>query len=170
LVFCPDGKTLAAVCGLKIRLWDVATRKNTITLAGHTRKIWSLAFSPDGETLASGAGIADEDNTIKLWDLETGKEAFTLKGHAYSVTSVAFSPDGRTLASGSNDKTIKLWDIPRPEFSTWRDSTGQHSIKAKFGGLASGKAKLIKNDGTVIQVPVEKLSDADQEWIRAEEK
>ena len=170
LVFSPDGKTLASACGREIRLWDLATGKNTSTLTGHTRGIYSLAFSPDGKTLASGAGSADEDNTIKLWDLETGKNTFTLTGHIYTVTSVAFSPDGRTLASGSNDKTIKLWDIPRPEFRTWSESTGKHSVEAKFDGLTSGKAKLIKKDGTVIQVPVEKLSAEDQEWIKAEKK
>ena len=69
--------------------------------------MFSVAFSPDGKTLASGS----EDETIKLWDVATGKEQATLKGHTHAVCSVAFSPDGKTLASGSGDKTIKLWDV-----------------------------------------------------------
>jgi WD40 repeat protein len=69
--------------------------------------VWSVSYSPDGETLASGS----LDQTIKLWDVQTGKERATLKGHTNWVNSVAHSPDGRTLASGSNDATIKLWGV-----------------------------------------------------------
>ena len=74
----------------------------------HDGRVHSVAYSPDGKTLASGSG----DQTIKLWDVTTGKERATLKGHTGMVLSVAYSPDGKTLASGSPDKTIKLWDLP----------------------------------------------------------
>jgi len=67
----------------------------------------SLAFSPDGRTIASGSF----DNTIKLWDAAGGNEIRTLEGQSGSVWSVAFSPDGRTLASGSEDGTIRLWQM-----------------------------------------------------------
>jgi WD40 repeat protein len=77
------------------------------TLKGHTSLVLSVAYSPDGKTLASGS----KDQTIKLWDVTTGKEQATLKGHTDLVTSVAYSPDGKTLASGGGDQTIKLWDV-----------------------------------------------------------
>jgi WD40 repeat protein len=81
--------------------WSTALQ----TLEGHSGKIYSVAFSPDGLTLASGSS----DSTIKLWDTATGMQRQTLEGHSDSVFSVAFSPDGLTLASGSYN-IIKLWD------------------------------------------------------------
>ena len=72
----------------------------------HTDAVTSVAFSPDGQTLASGS----LDNTIRLWDAATGGHKATLTGHTDAVTSVSFSPDGQTLASGSLDNTIRLWD------------------------------------------------------------
>jgi serine/threonine protein kinase/dipeptidyl aminopeptidase/acylaminoacyl peptidase len=76
-------------------------------LRGHEDWVTSVAFSPDGTTLASGS----YDNTIRRWDAATGKPlGEPLRGHEDWVTSVAFSPDGTTLASGSDDKTIRLWD------------------------------------------------------------
>ncbi|MEH2282559.1 MAG: hypothetical protein V7K90_14730 [Nostoc sp.] len=77
------------------------------TLTGHSSGVFSVAFSSNGQTLASGSS----DNTIKLWDVRKGNLLQTLTGHSYSVHSVAFSPDGQTLASGSGDKTIKIWQL-----------------------------------------------------------
>ncbi len=77
-----------------------------LTLVGHAGFVFSVAFSPDGQRLASGSA----DKTVKTWDSATGKELFALKGHANWVRSVAFSPDGQRLASGGSDQTVKIWD------------------------------------------------------------
>ncbi|MFM7364044.1 MAG: protein kinase domain-containing protein [Cuspidothrix sp.] len=77
------------------------------TLTGHSDWVWSVAYSPDGQTLASGS----VDKTIKLWNVKTGNLLQTLTGHSELVKSVVYSPDGQTLAIGSYDKTIKLWDV-----------------------------------------------------------
>src|SRR5436853_4670978 len=80
---------------------DVESR----TLKGHQGSILSVAFSPNGATLASGS----RDATIKLWNVQTGKAEKTLTEHKEDVYSVAYSPQGDLAASGSGDKTIKLW-------------------------------------------------------------
>ena len=63
--------------------------------------VQSVAFSPDGTTLASGS-----HGDVNLWDVATGENIATLEGHTEWVYSVAFSTDGTTLASGSQDGTV----------------------------------------------------------------
>jgi WD40 repeat protein len=85
----------------------VSEVKERNSLEGFTNSVWSVAFSPDGKTLASASG----DNTIKLWNLQNQKNIKTLTGHSRLVRSIAWSRDRKTLASASNDKTIKLWNL-----------------------------------------------------------
>ena len=80
-----------------MRLWDATTGSPLRTLTGHTSWVFSVSFSPDGNTLAS----ASFDDTVRLWDATTGSPLRTLTGHTDNVLSVSFSPDGNTLASGS---------------------------------------------------------------------
>jgi WD40 repeat protein len=109
------------------------------TLTGHERGVESVAFSPDGQTLASGSF----DGTIKLWNLASGQELRTLKRQREldEVRSVAFSPNGLNLASGSY-KTIKLWNVTAgQEVRTLTGHTGDvNSVAFSPDGqtLASG--------------------------------
>ncbi|MCY3668522.1 MAG: T9SS type A sorting domain-containing protein [Gemmatimonadetes bacterium] len=103
-----DGSTLASISGgfdNAIELWDVDSGQLKATLEGN--QITSVAFSPDGATLASGSW----DTTIRLWDVDSEQLKAILKGHMERINSVSFSPNGATLASGSNDTTIRLWDV-----------------------------------------------------------
>jgi WD40 repeat protein len=84
-------------------------------LTGHLNEVSSVAFSPDGNLLASASWL---DNTARLWDTSDPNNPQSvgqpLRGHTSFVTSVAFSADGKTLASSSGDKTVRLWDLTTP--------------------------------------------------------
>ncbi len=118
----PDGETIAVGnSDGTITLLSTKAKKSTDTLFGHglapsditePGSILSLAFSPNGKTLASGS----RDTTIRLWNTKTTHHKVTLTGHSGRVTTIAFSLDGKTIASGatythwSSDSTIRVWD------------------------------------------------------------
>ena len=101
-----DYETAASFLGGRIYLWQAPSWRNIATLEGHWAGALSVAFSPDGMILASGA----LDNTVRLWDVATGINIATFEAHTEEVRSVAFSPDGTILASGAGDG-ILLWDV-----------------------------------------------------------
>ncbi len=78
---------------------------------GHTRRLWGVAFSPDGKSLATGSS----DKTARLWDLATGETIRIFSGHTGELGEVVFSPDGKYLLTGNADKTARLWDVASGE-------------------------------------------------------
>src|SRR5262249_16185716 len=101
--FSPDGAFLAT----RGRDWPIKARGTTHDklphdLRGQPPSIFGLAYSPDGNRLASGA----MDGSIRLWNLKTGRSAHALR-HPGQIRDVAFSPDGRRLASAAFDGTVR---------------------------------------------------------------
>ncbi|MFI0370767.1 hypothetical protein ACH35V_23100 [Actinomadura sp. 1N219] len=88
-----------------IRIWQ--DRRQVATLAGHAAGVRSVAFAPDGRTLAA----ADQSGAVIWWDLAARRPVATLKRGRPLVGDVAFSPDGRTLVTGGDDRAVTFWDL-----------------------------------------------------------
>ncbi|MBG1267021.1 serine/threonine-protein kinase [Nostoc sp. WHI] len=160
VAFSPQGQILASASyDRTIRLWQIPTFADDLhrefknrpcysllsTLSGHAWAVLTVAFSPDGQILATGS----DDNTIKLWEVNTGQLISTLLSHSWSVVAVAFTDDSETLLSASCDKTVKLWRVSTGEeivtLSGHVDSVSTIAISKVTQLIASGsKDKTIK--------------------------
>ncbi len=155
VAFAPDSRTLAApgasgpfqnedaptiflreaTTGRELRQFP----REQLPQEKHWRYVESLAFSPDGRTLASA-----ENEYVFLWEAATGKQILCLTGHHNRVFFIGFAPDGRVLISGSEDGTALVWDFsllgtggPRVEQWSrqdwerlWTDLAGEDAAKA----------------------------------------
>ncbi len=112
LAVSPDGKKFATSnFGGDVRVYDMSKPDAFAPLRGHSARVWSIAFSPDGTRLGGGSS----DQMIYLWDVSalgpTNLPLQTLRGHGSEVHCLAFSPDGKFLASGDKQGAVLLWDL-----------------------------------------------------------
>jgi WD40 repeat protein len=102
--FSPDGSTIAAVSPNLITLFDTQTGQGRFSFKDNCSQVYSLAFSPDGVTVATG----NIDGLVRLFDTSSGRQKMILPGNRERVDVVAFSPDGALIASGGKDGMLRL--------------------------------------------------------------
>jgi WD40 repeat protein len=90
-----------------VKLYSTKTGELQHKIKKHTDWVSAVAFSPNGQMLAS----ADRNGGISLWDPDSAQELFTLAGHKSAVTSLSWRADSKLLASSSEDGTVKLWEV-----------------------------------------------------------
>ncbi|MDE0399561.1 MAG: T9SS type A sorting domain-containing protein, partial [Candidatus Poribacteria bacterium] len=156
--FSPDGTMLAVGNPIHIRLWDVERGNLLHTFVKRVNHRHSIAFSPDGKTLATGVTDGNLGDMIHIWDVETEtflrnlnpRERTDGSGASYSL---AFSSDGRTVAAGQSDGKISLWSVGTGVFlratPAVANSIGPHPIlKLAFSSDGETLAAGVE-DGTL---------------------
>lgn len=162
MIFSPDGKFLVATRNMLsehgvfvLGIWEVETGRESAMPEDpehieHTGAISALAFSPDGQILAT----ASMDYSIRLWDFAKRQRLATLQGHLSEVWALAFSPDGTNLVSGAKDGTVKWWPVVRQEKEdvfpgSWQDllAVSKDSRKIAVQGRQGTLAFLNSTNG-----------------------
>jgi len=163
LAFSPDGTVFAAAGGntddFAVHVWDVATGQLTGILGGHSDIVWGLAFSPDGEMLAS----VSRDHTAIIYDWQNA-EIIKVLNFPGEVDSVSFSPDGQILAIGGVDKPQGQVGMA----AIWTYSVGSWDPSIKYSEYInvvtmaySPRGGTLVGGGTSRNVQVWRTSDGD---------
>lgn len=153
----PDGKHVASTSGNgDVYCWDIGQPNKPRVLKGHTDSTTAVAFSPDGQSLASGA--SNRDRTVKLWDLKAGTPSYTSIPQAGAVGPIAFAPDGKILLWGTSGPNPQSVDVNRLDLarmtliSPLRRSGPLCPAWAAFAISPGGKTAALANHYSKIDV------------------
>jgi WD40 repeat protein len=155
MTYGPRGQSLAFSRGDTLYLWEWARRRELRHLQADVGQVSTLAFSPDGKTLAIGS----REGRIHFWDVESGTALGQLEAGRGGVTSIAFSADGRTLASGGTDTTALIWDVQSvlAEARRQKASLPAQRLQALWNELGSAAPQAAEAIGTLAAAPREAL-------------
>ena len=142
VAFAPDGALLAAAVGgpkPRLRLWNTEAAKEVGLVQGFHGNVRSMAFSPDGKSLA----VADTQAIVVLWDTDTWKQKGKIEGpEDLMINSLAFSPNGKFLAWGCEDQTVQIWEVATGKLVTTLPGHSEAVTEVAYGSgdntLASG--------------------------------
>lgn len=107
VAFSPDQNYLAVMTGRRVVLWDLKSREEHCTFGGHEQAVHSMAFSPDGKTLATGCW----DSMVRLWNVESGRLQVQYQWDLGHIRTVAIAPDGMIAAAAGEKDDIVIWDL-----------------------------------------------------------
>jgi WD40 repeat protein len=147
----PDGKLLVTASFDKsVKVWDLATGRETDAFFDHQSPVISAAFSPDGRCVVTG----DYAGTIRIRSLGDRRADCIIRGHNNSITGMAFSPDGTRLLTGSVDHRARVWDLTAAQGvrELNGDAISATSIAFSPGGerlVASGWRSSWGNEGRI---------------------
>mmetsp|Transcript_19638 Transcript_19638/g.36660 ORF Transcript_19638/g.36660 Transcript_19638/m.36660 type:complete len:230 (+) Transcript_19638:54-743(+) len=142
LAFNHDGTVLASSGDGTIRLWNMETHECLADITEDNRVIESVAFSPDGKTIAAGSWA----HKVSLWDLET-RHRYAILPESTCVHSICYSPDGKYICSSSDSRHLRLWNVESRTYSTLEghtDSVWSVAFSPNGQRIASGS-----DDGTL---------------------
>jgi WD40 repeat protein len=142
----PDGSLIAAADSTRAHLYDTASRERRTTLKGHKKLVWSVAISPDGTLVLTGA----KDGTVCLWEAASGRLLASYNWDIGTIHCVRFAPDGMTAAVGGHAGTIILWDVDpsdligRTDVAEQTVAVSEYTPTRRTGTLKLDHKKMIK--------------------------
>jgi WD40 repeat protein/serine/threonine protein kinase len=163
VAFHPDGRRLAiALEDGTVRLLELASGKEYLTLKGHSDMVGNVAFSRDGKRLAT----ASRDKTVKLWDAASGKELLSINT-TNTQRNAALSPDGKLLASVSED-AVKVWETASgQEVASFKG----HTAPARYVAFSPDGKRLASASGLTLGSKKPKVIGEVRIWeLAAQEK
>jgi WD40 repeat protein/class 3 adenylate cyclase len=159
----PDGRSIAVSMGFvpEATVFDVTTGERRFELRGHLYPIGSIAWTPDGRRIATGAF----DSSVRIWDGATGRPEIELLGHSGTVISVEWSPDGSRLVTSGSDGTAKVWDVGEVGGREVMSLSGQETRSGLWAVFSPDGKQVISGDWAITAVKIWDVGvSGDAEW------